>query len=548
MLKEHASVPERDELPEVEVRKRRGISLVWLIPLVAGAIAIWLGYTTLREKGPTITVAFEDAEGLEAGKTRVKYRDVEVGLVDQVALSEDLSHIVVTASLDRSVAPHMRAGTRFWIVRPRVGLGGISGLGTLLSGVFIEFDPGDGEPAHEFVGLAEAPPITSRVPGTQFVLRTERLGSIGRGSPVYYHNIPVGQVLGYELAEDKQDLTVSIFVDAPHDQLVRPDSRFWNASGIDVALGAGGVEVSMESLQALLAGGIAFDTPDIDQPGEPAAADTTFLLFASLRDVTEAGYTERIPYLVEFDGSVRGLHAGAPVEFRGIRVGSVTDVRLEIDPAEDSVRIPVTLDIEPQRFGVAGGAGDERYAVMAALVERGLRAQLKSGNLLTGELLVDLDFHPKSPPATLDRSGAHPEIPTVPAQLEALEASVTSVLGKLAALPLPALVDDLRRTVQGVDALVTSPDTKQAVAALTQAAVRLEALIGTLDQRVGPLFVQAQSTLAAADGMVGANSQTRYDLNALLKELTGAARSIRVFADYLERHPEALLRGKMGAQ
>jgi paraquat-inducible protein B len=264
--------------------------------------------------------------------------------------------------------------------------------------------------------------------------------------------------------------------------------------------------------------------------------------------VEEAGYTERIPYLVEFDGSVRGLHAGAPVEFRGIRVGSVTDVRLEIDPAEDSVRIPVTLDIEPQRFGVAGGAGDERYAVMAALVERGLRAQLKSGNLLTGELLVDLDFHPKSPPATLDRSGAHPEIPTVPAQLEALEASVTSVLGKLAALPLPALVDDLRRTVQGVDALVTSPDTKQAVAALTQAAVRLEALIGTLDQRVGPLFVQAQSTLAAADGMVGANSQTRYDLNALLKELTGAARSIRVFADYLERHPEALLRGKMGAQ
>jgi paraquat-inducible protein B len=314
-----------------------------------------------------------------------------------------------------------------------------------------------------------------------------------------------------------------------------------------VSVGANGVDVAMESLESLLAGGIAFDTPDIDQPGKPAAAGTAFPLFASLRDVTEAGFTDKIPYLVYFDGSVRGLSAGASVEFRGIRVGSVTAVRLEIDPAQDSVRIPVTLEIEPQRFGLER-VPDERYAVMAALVERGLRAQLKSANLLTGELLVDLDFHPDSPKATLDRSGPYPEIPSVPAELEAMTASVTTALTKLAALPLPELVGDLRQTIQGIDALVTSPDTKQAVAALTQTAVRLEALIGTLDQRVGPLFTQAQSTLAAADGLVGANAPMRYDLNALLKELTGAARSIRLFADYLERHPDALLRGKTGAQ
>jgi paraquat-inducible protein B len=329
---------------------------------------------------------------------------------------------------------------------------------------------------------------------------------------------------------------------------VRPDSRFWNAGGVSVSLGADGVDVSMESLEALLAGGIAFDTPDIDKPGEAAAADAAFTLFASLREVTQAGYTDKIPYLVEFDGSVRGLRAGAPVEFRGIQIGSVTDVRLELDPGQDSVRIPVTIEIEPQRIDIERGAYPHRYALMEALVERGLRAQLKSGNLLTGELLVDLDFHPNSPPAKLDRSGAYPEIPAVPAQLEALTASVTTVLDKLAALPLPALVDDLRRTIQGIDALVASPDVQGAVVALNQSAVRLEALLGTLDQRVGPLFVQAQSTLAAADGLVGANAPLRYDLNALLKELTGAARSIRVFADYLERHPDALLRGKTGAQ
>ena len=357
MLKEDPSALERDELPEVEVKKRRGISLVWLIPLVAGAIAIWLAYTTLQEKGPKITVMFDNAEGLEAGKTRVKYRNVEVGLVDKVALSEDLSHIVVTANLDKTMETHMKEGTRFWIVRPRVGFGGVSGLGTLLSGAYVEFDPGEGQPAHDFVGLAEPPPITSQVPGTEFVLSTDRRGGIGRGAPVYYRGIRVGQVLGYDLAEDSQGLIVKVFVDAPNDQLVRPSSRFWNASGIDVSLGTDGVDVSIESLEALLTGGIAFDTPDIDQPGEVAAADTVFPLFASLHAVTEAGFTQRIPYLVHFDGSVRGLRAGAPVEFRGIRVGTVTDVRLEIDPAQDTVRIPVTLEIEPQRFGVERGAG-----------------------------------------------------------------------------------------------------------------------------------------------------------------------------------------------
>jgi paraquat-inducible protein B len=545
MLKEQPSALEREELPEVEVRKRRGISLVWLIPLVAGAIAIWLGYTTLQEKGPTIRVAFDNAEGLEAGKTRVRYRNVEVGLVDQVTLSEDLSHIVVGASLDRSMAAHMREGTQFWIVRPRVGLGGVSGLGTLLSGAYVEFDPGDGPTTQEFVGLEEPPPITSRVPGTQFLLRTDQLGSIGRGAPVYYRSIPVGQVLGYELADDKQALSIKIFVDAPNDQLVRPSSRFWNASGIEVSMGAGGLDVALESLEALLAGGIAFDTPDIDEPGEAAAAGTAFPLFASLREVTEAGFTQRIPYLVEFDGSVRGLRAGAPVEFRGIRAGTVTDVRLEIDAGHNSVRIPIALEIEPQRIGVVQGASDAQpYAVMAALVERGLRAQLKSGNLLTGELLVDLDFHPDSPPASLDRSGAHPKIPSVPAELEALEASVSAMLTKLAALPLPELIDDLRRTIKGIDSLVASPDTVGTVAALNQSAVRLAGLLAMFDGQVGPLLVQARSTLASADGLVGADSQARYDLNLLLKELTGAARAIRGLADYLERHPEALLRGK----
>jgi paraquat-inducible protein B len=549
MLGDPRAAPEVTEVPEAAAVERRGFSLIWLIPAVAGAVALWLGYTTIRDQGPLITVTFEDAEGLEAGTTKVKYKEVEVGLVEDIAISEDLSHVVVTARMVKNAAPYMNDGTEFWIVRPRIGAGGVSGLGTLVSGAYVEVDPGSGEPATSFKGLEEPPPIRSDVAGRRFQLRAEKLGSVSRGAPLYYRDVEVGQVLGYQLAEDRQSLLVDVFVAAPHDQLVRANSRFWNASGVQVNLGADGVEVSVASLQALLAGGISFDTPAIGRPDDPATAGSQFPLFESFSAVTESRYTDKIPYLVYFDGSVRGLRAGAPVEFRGMRIGSVTDVALEVDPEEEVVRIPVTIDIEPQRISMPSDEQQpEPYATIAALVERGLRAQLKSGNLLTGELLVDLDFHPDSPPATLDRSGPYPRIPSVPTQLEVLTASITGLLNQLAALPLPDLVADVQRTVQGVEALVTSPDTAQAVSALTETATRLQALVGMLERRMDPLLSQAEATLASTESLLGDDSQLRYDAVDLMRELTGAARSIRLFADYLERHPEALLRGKTGLQ
>jgi paraquat-inducible protein B len=547
MQENRPSVRDRDELPDVEIEQRRKISLVWLVPLVAGAIAIWLGYTTLSERGPTVTIRFETAEGLEAGKTQVKYKEVAVGVVDNVELSEDLSHILVTAELSKGVAQHVTEGTRFWIVRPRIGATGVSGLGTLLSGAYVEMDPGEGAPADSFTGLEEPPPISSDVPGTKYVLKAESLGWVERGSPVYFRDVQVGQVLSYQIADDERALEVQVFVNAPHDQLIRADSRFWNASGIELSATATGFDVRVQSLAALLAGGIAFDTPSIARPGEPAAAGAEFPLFESFASVGEAQFTEKIPYLVSFDGSVRGLSPGAPVEFRGIKIGRVTDVSLLAEPKTGRVRIPVMIEIEPQRVGMEGDMSDvEPFQMMAALVDRGLRAQLKQGNLLTGELFVSLDFHPDAPKAKLDMNAEHPVIPSIPTDIEVLTASVTGVLDKLASLPLEDLVVDLRSTVQSIDALASSADTGQTVAALSEASVGLQALVAKLDEQLGPLLSQARSTLAAAEGLVGANSQTRYDVSAMLRELTSAARSIRVFADYLERHPEALIRGKAG--
>ena len=255
------------------VRKRRRFSVIWLVPLVAGAVAAWLAVVTLREKGPVVTIAFATAEGLEAGKTKVRYKDVEVGAVGEVRLSDDLKDIVAVADMSKQVAPFMTSGARFWVVRPRVGASGVSGLGTLLSGAYIELDPGqEGAQVSSFKGLDEPPPIASDVPGRRFLLHADSLGSADQGSPVHYRGLRVGQVLGHTLDDNRRTVTLEIFVDAPHDALVRDTSRFWNASGIDVSVGAGGVEVSTGSLETIIAGGIAFDTPGIEGAGRAERA------------------------------------------------------------------------------------------------------------------------------------------------------------------------------------------------------------------------------------------------------------------------------------
>jgi paraquat-inducible protein B len=531
------------DVPDVAVKTRRGFSIVWLVPLVAAVIAGWLAYTTLTEEGPKITISFKTAEGLEAGKTKVKYKDVEVGLVSEVRLSEDLSHIIVTAEMHKDAAAHLKSGTQFWVVRPRLTAGGISGLGTLVSGAYVEMDPGEGKVSRAFVGLEIPPVIKSDVAGTRYILRADRLGSISPGSPIYFRGIDVGEVLGYELAPKSEGVLIQIFVRAPHDSLVREGSRFWNASGVEVTMGADGVRVQTESVQALLSGGITFDTPFAAMHSEPSAKGSTFTLFDSFSDIGEASYTLKVPYLLHFDGSVRGLQRGAPVEFRGIKLGAVTDIRLELNTKAGSVRIPVTMELEPERITQIGSLeGQKPYEFMERLVERGLRAQLKSGNLLTGQLFVALDFYPDSPPAKLERGGKYPEIPTVPTEMEELTRSVTGLLDKFASLPLDemvksmgSLINETRTTVRSVEGLVTSPDLQQSLKALR---ATMEAAQGTM--------TKAQATLSSADSMIGADSQIRYDLTQLMKELTEAARSIRLLASYLERHPDALIRGKAG--
>lgn len=559
--KEADGLPPVQDLPEVAVSARRSLSIVWLIPVVAALIGAWLAYKTLSEQGPTVTITFKEGIGLEAGKTKIKYKALEVGVVDAIRLSQDLSQLIVTAKLNKDVEAHLGEGTKFWVVRPRVGLSGVSGLETLFSGTYIEVEFGDGGSNRAFTGLEQPPRVKADTPGRQYLLLADKLGSLQRGSPVYYRDIQVGEVLSTGLAEQRGGVLVHIFVNAPYHLLVHDNSRFWKVGGFEVSLGAQGIDVKMESLLSLLSGGVAFDSPDIGGQGDEASEDgTRFRLFDSFASITEASYTEKNAYILYFEGSVRGLNRGAPVEFKGIRVGTVVDVSLDIDPATMNIRIPVVIEVQPQRFlksdelnqyseirHVEREAG--RRLLMEKLVERGLRAQLRTGSLLTGQLYVDLDIYPDSPAKKLVYGGQHPEIPTVPATLEAFQKTAMELVAQLRKLPLDKIGDELLGTAQGANRLVNSPDLKAAIRSLDGALKNIAVLSQTADRQVATLAASTEKTLGTvrtALETVKTDGPLLVDLGNMLEELAAAARSIRALSDYLERHPEALLYGKGG--
>jgi len=550
-------LPERED--DVTLTKKRGLSMVWVIPIVAAVVAGWLVYTTFAEKGPVITITFKTAEGLDAGKTKIKFKDVEVGTVTAVNFGSDLSKVVVTAELAQEVTDHLSKDTRFWVVKPRLTASGVSGLSTLVSGSYVEIDPVAGAPIDHFVGLENPPVVRSGEAGREFLLKAATLGSIGRGSPIYFRGIAVGEVLGHELKDDNTEVEIRVFVNDPHSNLIRPGTRFWNASGFSASVGADGVRIAMQSMTSLLSGGIAFETPPAAMLREPSPEDSEFRLFESYERQQDESFTQDFRFISYFEGSVRGLTIGAPVEFRGIRVGTVSDVSLEFNDKGITTRIPVTYDIEPERVKGAVQTTDP-YKRMARLVKRGLRAKLRSGSLITGQLLVDLDVHDDAKPAELKIGGTYPEIPTLPADLDQITQSVNGILTKLAALPLEDLVDEIRKTVKSADTVMSAPEIQQVLVSVDQSMQSINSLVQDIDQDAGPLIdslrrtsdaahdavVNAQSTLASANEVLDDNSVVRHNLESMLAELSEAAAAIRNLANYLEQHPEALVRGKGG--
>lgn len=534
------STPSTAVAGEPEIRQRRvRISLIWLVPIVAALVALSMVVQNWLSAGPQVTVSFLTAEGLEANKTQVKYKNVVIGIVTGIALSEDRTRVIATIELDQNTEAFTRQDAQYWVVRPRIGASGVSGVDTLLSGSFIGADPGDeAETQREFMGLEAPPPVTFGVEGKRFTLLTSDLGSLGVGSPVYYRRIPVGQVVSYELSQDGKGVGVQVFVNAPYDEFVTADTRFWNASGVDVSLAADGFKVNTQSLSSILAGGIAFRAPGYSTDTKPALEGNEFELFDDMEramapDDGPARYVQ-----MRFDQTLRGLNVDAPVEFLGVPIGRVVSVNLDYDEQRQSFPVVVGAVIYPDRLGAANdkllalieGSSEERSAhLIRAFVEQGLRAQARTGNLLTGQLYIALEFDRRAADVVFDPHARPLVIPTIPGSFDKLQEQLQQVVEKLSKVPFESMANnidgslsELRKTLEQVNSGV------------------LPQLQSTLER--------TEQTLQSANQVMADGSPQRQQVGDTLEEVQRAVRSVRVLTDYLNRHPESLIRGRGNAE
>jgi len=536
----------------VERRRRRASQLIWLIPIVAAIIGAYLAVKYYVDRGPVITITFRSGEGIEAGKTKIKYKDVQIGQVKGITIAKDRSHVVVTAELNKEAEPLLVADTRFWVVRARIAGGSISGLSTLMGGSYIAVDAGKSEEErYEFKGLESSPVIAMDEPGRQFVLHAADIGSLNISSPIFYRRMQVGEVIAYELDKDGKGVTLKVFIRAPYDRYVKANTLFWHASGIDFTLDANGVRVNTESVVSILLGGISFQTPEDRGDAPTAGQNSTFTLFANKDEAMKRPDTVVETYVLIFKESVRGLQVGAPVDLRGVTVGEVSRINVDLDLHTKSFSMPVEVLFYPERLRARyrnksqQGKPTNSRELLNALVENGFRAQIRSGNLLTGQLYVALDFFPKAPPARMEWGKNPPEFPTIAGSMEQFQTMLMQIVQKLEKMPLEELAGDARKTILTLDETLKSADrlfknvdavVPEAGKMLTDARTSLDDVRKTLDE--------ARKALGSAKQTLSPDAPLQQDLREALREMGRAAQSLRLLGDYLERHPESLIRGK----
>jgi len=528
------------ELPTPRVLRRRWVpSLIWLVPVIAVVIGASLVINAWRAAGPRVTITFETALGLEVGKTLVKYRNVTIGHVTAISVSTDHNRVLVSADLLRSAKDVLTADARFWVVRPRIGIGWASGLETLISGSYIAVEAGEAKARQtEFVGLENPPPATHGLLGKSLVLHAKDVGSLVLDAPVYFRHFEVGHVIDRELEAGGQGARVVVFIDAPYDRLVTRATRFWNASGLDLTLGADGMKLRTQSLASVLAGGVAFETAPTAQEVGQVLSGAEFTLFDDQAAAMAPPDGEPRYVQMRFAQSLRGLSVGAPIDFVGVNIGRVFSLDLDYDAEHQSFPMIVTALIYPRRMGKAyevleqsGTATneDKMARLVGRLVARGLRAQPRTGNLLTGQLYIALDFIPGARPARFAVDARPLEIPTAPGSVQELQQKLVSVVDKIDRVPIAEIGRHLDADLVGLDG--------------TLGQLRTDVLpAGT------GAFQSLQTTLGTVDHALADDAPWRDNIDQTLVEARSTLRSVRSLTDYLERHPEALLRGRHPSQ
>jgi len=519
---------------EPGVIRRRWPSPIWLVPVIALLIGASMLLHAWLAAGPEIAITFQTATGLEPGKTAVKYKDVTVGIVKDIQLRGDDSQVLVTVSLNESAENLARADTRFWVVRPRVGIGGVTGIDTLLSGAYIGVDKGSSARTRSaFTGLESPPAVINNMPGSRFVVQTDDLGSLDIGSPVYYRRVPVGRIASYQLNADGKSVSLQIFIDAPYDRFVTPNSRFWNASGLDVSVGANGFRLRTQTVAAIMAGGIAFATPENASGASPVGPKGEYVLAKDQESALAAPDGPPMRFKLRFERSLHGLEVGAAVEFSSIKIGRVVSVDLDYSPQGYRFPSVVGIEVYPNRLGNVlsklpkqnRGLEQETAAFTRDLVEHGLRAQATPSNLLTGQLYISLDFVPNAARVPFDIHARPLVLPTINGGFDRLQEQIASIVSKVDKMPLASIAQNLNATLAGVDN-------------------SLKQVNGQTLPAANQLLRQMSQTAQTAQDLLAEDSPLMLTFSQSLKEALRALRAVRNLADQLDRHPESLLQGR----
>ena len=559
--------PDQPPEAQAELRRHVGFSWIWLLPLATVLLVGYLVIKLISDRGPTISISFESADGLTAQQTQVKYKAVTLGTVEQIDLADDLAHVVVKVRMSDQSAALLTDKARFWVARPRLG-GGLSwvetGLETLVSGAYVAVDPGPkgGKRQTEFKGLEKPPSVRSDEPGTAFFLQTEALGGLGEGAPVFYRDVAVGEVLSADLDDTSKapSVRVRIFVRAPYDRKVVPETRFWNSSGIRVNTGASGLRVELQSLKSLLSGGIAFRAPLEAEQHARSPAESTFRLYADEPQAAVGFYSEGIPYVSYFQSSVRGLSEGSQVQMFGKQLGSVMHIDLVKDPRPShrgQLAARVAFVLQPERALSETDRQTMQPDGIRALVRDQMRVVLASSSLLTGQKELSLQFVPgsKAPDMLSEEAGAL-VLPSEGQDLQDLSGSLAQILNKVNSIPFEEIGSNASHALASLDRTVGGPELQRAIASLDEALQDVGGLAREAKTNLGPALARLpriseklesavdQAQAAFGQSGYGSDSKTQRSLERMMTQVGDAARSIRLLADYLNRHPESVVSGR----
>lgn len=540
------------ELPRATIKRAPRFSPIWLVPIIAALVVVFLVYTNYVARGPVITITFRTADGLVPGETLVRHKAVVLGKVEEIELSPGMRDVTARVRIDRNAKSILTENARFWVVRPRLSLNALSGLETLVSGAYIEIDPGvpGAKPRRDFKGLDEPPGVRSDEQGTMFVLESSRLRGVSPGAPVYYRDVEVGATIGAELGAT-DGVAIRVFLRKPYDKLVHPETRFWNASGLLINMKPEGVQLELESIQALLGGGIAFETPREFGPSSPE--NTKFHLYDNKEQANAELYLSHVACVTYLQTSVAGLGRGSTVVLYGVQIGTVTDVRLARDDVPGRMRARVSFDIQPDRLA---GPGEGVDVAFAPLVHSGMRAVLDSSSLLTGQQLLTLEYVPGATGGELAKEGDAWVVPGAAGGMEALKVAAGDIAAKLRRIPIDEIGTNLNDTIKAAKRTVGGPELTQALVSLNATLNQVQTLAKHADEGLGPALArlpaiseQLQATIEKANAALGQSgygpdSDFHKSIERFMRQAGDAARTIRMLADYLDRHPEALLRGR----